>query len=256
MTAKEGSVAVVTGAASGIGAAIVQLLLKEGVKVLAADLHTEALSDLAASSAGAVAAVRTDITDRQSVSDAIGTAVDRFGRIDQLFNVAGGAKFGAILDGQITDWTDTVALGLTGTYLMTRFTAEVMRGNRDGGSIVNVSSLNAHVPLFGGSSYSAAKAGTENFTKSAALELARHKIRVNAVLPGLVNTPLVENMLANDALERDFLSRIPLGVPASAEQIARPCLFLAGDGAAYITGTSLVVDGGWEISNYPDMQHY
>jgi NAD(P)-dependent dehydrogenase (short-subunit alcohol dehydrogenase family) len=246
----------VTGAASGIGAAIVGLLLADGVHVVAADIVTESLEALASATSRALTVTQTDITDEGSVSQTIETALNVHGRIDQLFNVAGGAKFGTILDGHNADWTDTVALGLTGTYLMTRYAATAMRSNRSGGAIVNVASLNAHVPMAGGSAYSAAKAGTENFTKSSALELAQYKIRVNAVLPGLVDTPLTAQMLLNADLKDDYLARIPLGAPATASEIAHPCVFLASDGAAYVTGTSLVVDGGWEITNYPVLSRY
>lgn len=256
MTTEETKVAFVTGAASGIGAAIVDLLLADGVHVVAADIQTDALNDRAAAASGALTAVHTDITDGDSVARSIDVALAAYGRLDQLYNVAGGARFGTILDGQDSDWTDTVALGLTGTYLMTRHAATAMRGLHRGGAIINVASLNAHVPMTGGSAYSAAKAGTENFTKSAALELAQYKIRVNAVLPGLVDTPLTAEMLSHQDLKTDFLARIPLGVPATAEEIARPCVFLASDQAAYVTGASLVVDGGWEITNYPVLSRY
>lgn len=256
MSTDSKKVAYVTGAASGIGAAIVDLLLAEGAHVVAADLSTDSLEASASGSGGALTVVRTDITDDASVVDSINVAINTHGRIDQLFNVAGAAKFGTIVDGETSDWTDTVALVLTGTYTVTRHAAAIMRANHDGGAIVNVSSLNAHVPMVGGSAYSAAKAGTENFTKSAALELAQYRIRVNAVLPGLVSTPLTADMLSNDDLKQDYLSRIPLGAPATAEEIARPCVFLASDQATYITGTSLVVDGGWEITNYPNLGRY
>lgn len=128
--------------------------------------------------------------------------------------------------------------------------------DRGGGAIVNVASLNAHVPMYGGSSYAAAKAGVENFTKSAALELAEDRIRVNAVLPGLVDTPLTESFFEVPELAQDFNNRIPLGRPAVPDEIADPCLYLASEQARYITGTSIVVDGGWEISNYPDLKPY
>ena len=123
-----------------------------------------------------------------------------------------------------------------------------------GGSIVNISSLNAHVPMHTGAAYSSAKAGVEMFTKNAALELAVDQIRINAVLPGLIDTPLTKRRLVNKPLMEVWLDRIPLGRPGLPEDVAKACLFLAGDDAAYITGTSLVVDGGWEITGYPDLR--
>ena len=131
-----------------------------------------------------------------------------------------------------------------------------MKNNGVQGAIVNISSLNAHVPLFGGSAYASGKAGVEMFTKNAALELGRNGIRVNAILPGLVATPLTARFIGNEALYQDYIQRIVLGRAASPEEIAAPTLFLASDEARYVTGTSLVVDGGWEITNYPDLSKY
>ncbi|WP_241665670.1 SDR family NAD(P)-dependent oxidoreductase [Prescottella subtropica] len=105
----------------------------------------------------------------------------------------------------------------------------------------------------GGSPYATGKAGVEMFGKNAALELAAHRIRVNTVLPGLVDTPLVAGVTGRQPLLDGFLDRIPMGRPATPAEIAAPCLYLASDDAGYITGASLTVDGGWELSNYPDL---
>lgn len=113
--------------------------------------------------------------------------------------------------------------------------------------------LNAHVPLYGASSYAAAKAGVESFTKNSALELGADGIRVNAVLPGLVQTPMTSQLLAVDSIAQDFTDRIIMGRAGQPTEIADACLYLASDASSYITGTSLVVDGGWEITNYPDL---
>jgi NAD(P)-dependent dehydrogenase (short-subunit alcohol dehydrogenase family) len=252
----EEQVALVTGGASGIGAAIVARLLAEGARVLALDINGAPLAEAEAKAGDALAVAVADVTSEAQVSDAVGLAVSRFGRLDVAFNVAGAARFGSVLDGTEEDWSATVDLVLKGTYLGTKHAARAIRDGGRGGAIVNVASLNAHVPMYGGSSYSAGKAGAENFTKSAALELARHRIRVNAVLPGLVETPLTAPLLANAELRADYLARIPLGEAAGPADIAGPCLYLASADARYITGTSLVVDGGWEITNYPDLGRY
>ncbi|MFP5071865.1 SDR family NAD(P)-dependent oxidoreductase [Pseudonocardia nantongensis] len=244
----ESRVALVTGGASGIGAAIGRRLRAEGARVVLADVAPVDTGD----DEGLVA-VRADVTDADAVAAAVATAVDRFGRLDLAFGVAGAARFGTITDGADDDWRWTADLVLHGSYLTVRHAARAMR-ETGGGAIVLVSSLNAHVPLYGGSSYAAAKAASENLAKSAALELADDRIRVNAVLPGLVATPLTEGFRSDRSLHEDFMSRIPQRRPADPEEIAGPCLYLASDDASYVTGTSLVVDGGWEISNYADLR--
>ena len=249
-------VAVVTGAASGIGAAISRRLLAEGASVVAADLNAEQLKQMETEFAGKLAGVVADVTREDAVANMVATAIERFGGLDVAFNVAGAARGGPITDLTEADWDWTVDLVLKGVFLSTKHEARQMRERGVRGAIVNISSLNAHVPMWGGSPYAAAKAGVEMFTKNAALELGGEGIRVNAILPGLVATPLTSSFTENEPLKQDFLNRIPLGRPASPEDIAAPALYLASDDAAYVTGTSLVVDGGWEITNYPDLSKY
>lgn len=246
-----GKTAVVTGAASGIGAAIAARLVAEGANVVGIDLAEDGLAELANSLGSAFVAAVADVTDEAAVAAAIGTSVERFGGLDLAFNVAGAARGGPIVDLAEADWDFTVDLVQKGVFLCTKHEARHMRER--GGAIVNVSSLNAHVPMFGGSPYVTGKAGVEAFSKNAALELARHGIRVNTVLPGLVDTPLVAGVMGYEPLREQFLAMIPLGKAATPEQVAGPCLYLASDDAEYVTGTSLMVDGGWELSGYPDL---
>lgn len=124
-----------------------------------------------------------------------------------------------------------------------------------GGAIVNISSLNQLVPLYGSASYAAAKAGVGLLTQNAALELARYQIRVNAVLPGVTDTRPTQRSKVPE-IRRAYLERIPLGRIASPEEIARPALFLASQDARYITGVSLIVDGGWALTGYPDASRW
>ncbi|RZT88979.1 NAD(P)-dependent dehydrogenase (short-subunit alcohol dehydrogenase family) [Pseudonocardia sediminis] len=252
MTRFDGHVALVTGGASGIGAAIGSRLRGEGAHVVLADIDADGLARAAAADPD-VATVACDVTDSAAVEAAVAETVRRFGRIDSAFAVAGAARFGTITDIAEDDWTFTVDLVLRGTFLTVRHAARAMRAAGHGGAVVIVSSLNAHVPLYGGSSYAAAKAASENFAKSAALELAPHGIRVNAVLPGLVATPLTAPLLGVESVNADYLARIPARRAADPSEIAGPCLYLASDDASYVNGTSLVVDGGWEITNYPDL---
>lgn len=239
-------VALVTGSGSGIGKATVDQLIAEGAKVIGADLNP-------GEAAENYVPVVTDVTQEDQIQAAVQTAVDQFGTLDLAFNVAGASKSAPIEEMSEGDWDFTVDLVLKGIFLSVKHEARAMSG---GGAIVNVASLNAHVPMWFGAAYVAGKAGAEGFTKNAALELGGKGIRVNAILPGLVTTPLTSDFSENEALTEAFEESIVLSRPATPEEIAKPMLFLASDDAAYITGTSLVVDGGWEITGYPDLSKY
>lgn len=248
-----GNTAVVTGAASGIGAAIAVRLIAEGANVAGIDIAKDALERMTAELGQNFLAAPADVTKESEVAAAIDSAAARFGGVDLAFNVAGASRIGAITDLDEADWDFTVDLVQKGVFLCTKHEAQHIRARGRGGAIVNVASLNAHLPMPGGSPYSTAKAGVEMFSKTAALELAGSGIRVNAVLPGLVDTPLVAPVMGYAPARDLFLERIPLARAATPEQIAGPCLYLASEDAAYITGASLVVDGGWELSNYPNL---
>lgn len=246
-------VAVVTGAASGIGAAVATRLIAEGASVVGIDLAADALTRMEKELGERFVGAAADVTSEDAVAAAVAVAVERFGGLDMAFNVAGAARGGKILELEEPDWDFTVDLVQKGVFLCTKHEARHMVSGERGGAIVNVASLNAHVPMVGGSPYVTGKAGVEMFGKNAALELAPHGIRVNTVLPGLVDTPLVAGVTGWEPLLNGFLERIPMGRPAAPEEIAAPCLYLASDDAGYITGSSLMVDGGWELSNYPDV---
>ena len=249
-----GKTAVVTGAASGIGEAITARLLAEGATVAGLDVAKDALDRMAGEYGDVFLPTPADVTVEAEVEAAVAAAADRFGRIDLAFNVAGASRVGAIVDLDEADWDFTVDLVQKGVFLCTKHEARHIRASGRGGAIVNVSSLNAVVPMPAGSPYSTGKAGVVMFSKTAAVELAPDGIRVNAVLPGLVDTPLVAPVMAYEPAKEMFLERIPAARPATPEEIAGPCLYLASDDASYITGASLVVDGGWELTNYPDLR--
>ncbi|WP_245720183.1 SDR family NAD(P)-dependent oxidoreductase [Nocardia uniformis] len=249
----DGRTAVVTGAASGIGAAIAAALIAEGAQVVGLDIDESGVREQAADLGDAFLPVTADVTVEAEVAAGIGVAAERFGGLDIAFNVAGGSRIGAVTDMAEADWDFTVDLVQKSVFLCTKHEARLMRDGGRGGSIVNISSLDGRIPMPGGSAYSTGKAGVVMFSKNAALELAPHRIRVNTVLPGLVDTPLVAAIMGYEPAKQMFLDRIPLGAAASAEQVAAPCLFLASADASYITGTELVVDGGWEISNFPNL---
>ncbi len=249
-----GKVAVVTGAASGIGLAITRRLLAEGAKVVGLDLHADPAEALGDSYVG----VGGDVTQEASAEALVATAVARFGAVHAAFNVAGGARPGYIVDLAEADWDFTVDLCLKGVFLGMKHQARQMmrQGSGIGGSIVNIASLNAHVPMHTGSAYVAAKAGVELLSRNGALEMAEFGIRVNAILPGLVQTPLTRRHFDNPDALAAFEARIPMGRPAQPEEIAAPALYLASDDASYVNGASLLVDGAWAVSGYPDMRPF
>lgn len=246
---------VVTGGASGIGLAIVERLLAEGASVAIADVDEAGMQALSERYNGGVFTAQTDVTQESQVEQFVQQATEHYGRLDFAFNVAGASKPGTILDGTEADWDFTVDLCLKGVYLAMKHEARYMKEN-GGGAIVNIASLNAHVPMYGGSAYSSAKAGVEMLTKNGALELARYQIRVNAVLPGLVLTPLTEQLTEVKPILDSFMERIPMQRAAQPSEIAGPAVYLASRDASYINGASLLVDGAWATSGYPDLSQF
>ena len=250
-----GKVAVVTGGASGIGLAIVRRLVDEGARVVACDLQAEVLRALEGELGAAVLGLAADVTREADMERLAARAVQAFGGLDCAFNVAGASRPGYIVDLAEADWDFTVDLCLKGVFLAMKHQArQMLKAGR--GAIVNVASLNAHVPMHAGAAYASAKAGVEMLTKSGALEFAPHGVRVNAILPGLVQTPLTKRHFDNPAAHAAFVQRIPLGRAAQPEEMAGPALFLASDDASYVSGASVAVDGAWGVSGYPDMRPF
>jgi meso-butanediol dehydrogenase/(S,S)-butanediol dehydrogenase/diacetyl reductase len=251
-----GRVAVVTGAASGIGRSIAERLLDEGAAVVAADIAQEAVDELAREAGERCVAVRGDVTKEADVEAMVSAAVDGFGGLHAAFHVAGAQRPGPITELSEEDWDFTVDLCLKGVFFGMKHAARQMIAQRSGGAIVNVASLNSRVPMFLGSAYCSAKAGVVMLTQCGALEFAEHGIRVAAVSPGLTDTPLVQPLLDVPQVRQAYLDRIPLNRPASPEDVAAAALFLASDDAAYVSGVNLVVDGGWQQTAYPDLRPF
>ena len=250
-----GKVAVVTGAASGIGLAIVRQLIGDGASVIGGDLDAELLREAGGDLGDRFAALAGNVTVEADAEALVAGAVDRFGKLDLAFNVAGGNRASFIVDQSEADWDFVIDLCLKGVFLGMKHQARQMM-RHGGGAIVNIASLNAHVPMYAGAAYSTAKAGVEMLTKNGALEWADRGIRVNAVLPGLVETPLTGPTFQDPARLAAFNARTPMGRPAQPAEIAGPALFLASQDASYISGASLIVDGAWAVSGYPDMRPF
>ncbi|MBT2486505.1 MULTISPECIES: SDR family NAD(P)-dependent oxidoreductase [unclassified Microbacterium] len=249
-------VAVVTGGVSGIGAQITSRLVAEGARVVAVDINSDAVAAATTTFGESVIGHRADVTDEASFEAAIERAVDEYGTLDLLFNVAGGSKAAPLTTMTYADWDFTIRLNLHSVFLGTQLIARKLLQLGKPGAIVNVASLNSLVPLQFGAGYSASKAAAVMLTKQAALELAEHGIRVNAISPGLVDTPLTAAMMQSPVVLDAFLGRIPMNRAARPEEVAAAALFLASDDASYITGDNLVVDGGWATSGYPDLRKF
>ncbi len=241
-----GSVALVTGASRGIGAAIAGRLAEAGAAVaVAARSADEAPGSTVArirERGGAAVALALDVTDEAQVGRAIDAAVAALGRLDILVNCAGIQPSRVLTEQSVDDWDALLDTNLRGVFLCTREAARVFLAQGGGGAIVNVASIEGLQPAWAHSHYAASKAGVLMHTRAAALELGTHGIRVNSVSPGLT---------WNAALERDWpdgvrrwLAHVPLGRLGLPDDIADAVLFLASPMARFVTGANLVVDGG------------
>jgi NAD(P)-dependent dehydrogenase (short-subunit alcohol dehydrogenase family) len=244
----EGRVALVTGASGGIGRAIAVALAAEGADVVGMARTVEKLEATAAEVEGLgrkAFVAPCDVTDGDAVVEAVRSSEEAIGPIDILVNNAGGARFMApLLDVQERGWDKSIALNLKSPYLLAQAVGRGMV-ERGRGSIVNIASYAGLRGLRSLSFYSASKAGLLMLTKAMAKEWGPFGVRVNAVAPGFVDTDAWDNYRDNPEMSETMAKEdIPLGRWATAEEIARPVVFLASDAAAYITGETLVVDGG------------
>lgn len=238
-----GKVAVVTGAAQGIGLEIARTFVREGAKVVVADINDDAGAQAVAELGGTdnAAYVRCDVRDGAAVSDLVGTAEDTFGPLGVFVNNAGMTRDATMRRMSEEDFDDVVAVHLKGAWNGTRAAANRMR-EHGSGAIVNISSLSGKVGLVGQTNYSAAKAGIVGLTKAAAKEVAFKNVRVNAVQPGLIRTPMTEAM--PERIWEQKMAEIPLGRAGLPSEVASVVLFLASDLSSYMTGTVLEVTGG------------
>jgi NAD(P)-dependent dehydrogenase (short-subunit alcohol dehydrogenase family) len=247
MGALDGRVAIVTGAARGIGRAASRALAQDGAAVLATDVIDDEGEALAGELRGEGLDVRFlhhDVSAEDGWAAATAAAMANWGRIDVLVNNAG---IGSTADAEhetLEVWDRVIAINQTGVMLGMRAVIPHMRAS-GGGSIINVSSIFGAVGGFGQSvAYHASKGAVRLMSKTAALRHATEGIRVNSLHPGFVDTPLIAELKGTD-VETAILAATPMGRLATAEEIAGPILFLAGDAASYVTGSELYVDGGW-----------
>jgi NAD(P)-dependent dehydrogenase (short-subunit alcohol dehydrogenase family) len=245
----QGKVAVITGGASGMGKATVLRFLAEGARVVVADYNAEngAATVRDAQTAGhadAVTFVRTDVAREADVESMLQCALDRYGRLDVVFNNAGvGGAIGPLTETTVEDWDYTMNVLAKGVFLGIKHAARILRAQAQGGSIINTASIAALSGDGGPLVYSAAKAAVVSLTRSAAVELAADRIRVNAICPGFIATPLAEGNRPQQTRER-FASAQPWPDYGRGEHIAGAALFLASEDSTFVTGEALLVDGG------------
>jgi NAD(P)-dependent dehydrogenase (short-subunit alcohol dehydrogenase family) len=241
-----GRVGLVTGAGSGIGRATARLLAERGGAVVAVDINrpgAEETAALALAAGGRAEASGCDVTRAEDVDAAVTLARRAFGRLDVVVNCAGILRVAPLEHTSEKEWEEVLAVNLTGAFLVTRAALRALR-EQGGGAIVHIASRAAIRAKEGHGAYSASKAGILQLTQMAAVEGARHGIRVNCVCPGFIDTPMTRGGYDMDASIAAWKEVCPLGRPGTPDDVAKAMLFLASDDAAFITGVALPVDGG------------
>ena len=248
MTPSPKKVALVTGAARGIGLAVAKRFLAEGWRVALLDIEGELLQGAVAAlvDPGDTLALHCDVSDTAAVTAAMAEVNARFGRLDALVNNAGVAVFAPLLDTSDADWNRVLAVNLTGPFLCAKAAVPLMR-DHGGGAIVNITSISAVRASTLRSAYGTSKAGLAHLTKQLAVELASLGIRVNGVAPGPVETAMAKAVHTPE-IRADYHDAIPLNRYGLEAELAEAVFFLCSDRASYITGQILAVDGGFDAA--------
>jgi NAD(P)-dependent dehydrogenase (short-subunit alcohol dehydrogenase family) len=238
--------ALVIGGASGIGWATAQALAADGCRVTVADRNADGARSRAAELGDPHAAAEVEVTDEESVK----RLFDQTGPLDVVVNCAGFSNVGMITDMPVEDFRSVVDVCLTGAFIVAKHAGRTLG---DGGVLVSISSLNGRQPAAGMSAYCAAKAGLSMLTQVAALELGPRGIRVNAVAPGFVHTPLTEPAAAIPGVVDDYVDNTALGRAGTPEDIANAVLYLCSPTSSWLTGEVLDINGGAHLKKYPDV---
>jgi 3-oxoacyl-[acyl-carrier protein] reductase len=238
--------AVVVGAASGIGWATARALAADGFRIVLADRNADGARERAATLGDPHTAAQADVTDEESVQ----RLFDRTGPVNAVVNCAGFSNIGLITDMPVAQFREVVDVCLTGGFVVAKHAGRQLR---EGGVLVQISSLNGRQPASGMSAYCAAKAGLSMLTQVAALEMAPRGIRVNAVAPGFVHTPLTDPAASVPGLVEEYLENTPLGRAGQPEDVAAAVAFLCSPGASWMTGEVLDLNGGAHLKRYPDI---
>ena len=243
----DGRTAAITGAAQGLGLAIATLFAQNGANIVIGDVDDDRAAAAAAQLGIGARAIgmRCDVTDEKAVDELLLAARDSFGRLDVMVNNAGITRDTTMRKMTVEDFELVVDVSLKGAWLGTRAAAGMMRDLKTAGSIINMSSISGKVGNPGQTNYSAAKAGIVGLTKAAAKEVGFAGIRVNAIQPGIIDTPMTAEL--SDEVKAQRLADIPLGRFGRPDEVAQVALFLAGDMSSYLTGIVIEVTGGRHI---------
>jgi NAD(P)-dependent dehydrogenase (short-subunit alcohol dehydrogenase family) len=243
----DGSVAIVTGAAGGIGRWLAAGLGAAGASVLVTDVEGQALEELETSLRGTgidASALAADLSDEEALDRIVYTAAQRFGAVHVLVNNAAVNARMPILEMDGETWDRIVGINLRAPYFLAQRAAQEMIAQGAGGSIISISSLNIAYALEHVAVYGTTKAGISQLTRHMALEWAEHGIRVNAIAPGFMDTPLAEPVWADPDLSRWIHNRVPMERPGQPSELVGACLLLASEAGSFLTGQTLIVDGG------------
>jgi len=250
----DGEVAIVTGAGSGIGRAIATLLAEEGARVAVVDVSEsdgKETVELLRKRGGDAVFIQGDISNSATVKRIVETTVKKYERVDILCNNAGVESMGSILEITEENWDKVMSINLKGVFLCSKHSVPKMVEN-GGGVIINIASVLGLIGSKGEAAYCASKGGIISLTRAMALDFAPHNIRVNCICPGSVLTPTFKRVMTSlgdyEAAFQRNLDKIPLKRIAEPAEIAYAALYLASEKASYITGSVLVIDGGWSIS--------
>ncbi len=236
-------VAIVTGAASGIGKKIGESFLKEGAKVVFSDIQED--GSFVEELDGEAKYLKCDVSNVEEVRSLVGDTIDNFGGVDIVVNNAGIGALGGILDVTDEGWDKVISVNLSGVMYGMREAANEMKERGVKGSIINISSILGGVGFKGAIAYSASKGGVVQLTRSGAVDLAEEGIRVNAIAPGFIQTDMTKDMLEDESFNSFVTSSTPMGHVGEVDDIANAAVYLASDESKYVTGHVLYVDGGW-----------
>ena len=245
-----GKVALVTGAASGIGRAITERFIADGARVVAGDISPEGLEQLRSDLGESVAICRCDVTLEEDVAKLVEFGKTTFQHIDIVVANAGAGTYGLITELPLSEWKRIIDLCLTGVFLTLKHGGAAIS---DGGSIINIASLNAIQPSRGMSAYCAAKAGVSMLTQVSAMELGPRGVRVNTIAPGRVKTDATIGMFAVPVVIEEFVENATLSRFAQPDEIASVASFLASDESSYMSASFVSVDGGGNTGRYPNL---
>jgi 3(or 17)beta-hydroxysteroid dehydrogenase len=244
-------VAIITGASGGLGGAAALTLAREGAKVILTDIDEPGIQNAAEEirrTGTEAISVKHDVTSESEWSMVIGRTLDLFGRLDILVNNAGVIIYKKIIDTSLAEWKRLMSVNLDGVFLGTKFAIEAMRKS-GGGSIINIASVAGLIGNPDASAYHASKGGVRSFTKAAAIECSKagygYNIRVNSIYPGVINTTMADALREDPEKYKTALSWHPIGHFGEPEDVAYGVLYLASDESKFLTGSELVIDGGW-----------